>query len=229
MRRLALLALALLATAASAQVPFSFEAVHSLDEMAADLRSRFPLGTQRDAVREVLVQQGGATARAKPGNPAIEKYVYDIDLCHYYVWRWNVSADYDDNGKLAQVWLNGDPLLAGGTPKRLVPTTAEPGKKASILRGVRPRPEAYKGETRLVYLLFDRDSDPATTDDQMLVGAGPSRPDPVDMGRMVSYINVDPWRSIFDADAADRIVPWQGDCAEADRVLQERKAAPPKP
>ena len=27
-----------------------------------------------------------------------------INLCNCYVWRWNVSADYDDQGKLLQAY-----------------------------------------------------------------------------------------------------------------------------
>jgi hypothetical protein len=32
------------------------------------------------------------------------------------------------------------------------------------------------------------------------------------MGKLVTYTDVEPWRSIFDFDAADRIVPYQGNC-----------------
>ncbi len=108
-------------------------------------------------------------------------------------------------------------MHAAGTPKRVIPKVAPPGKKASIWRVQRPRPEAFKGEKSLGYLLFDGDSDESTPDDEALIGAGPSRPDATDMGRLRTYTDVDPWRSIFDKDAAARIVPWKGDCRVADQ------------
>jgi hypothetical protein len=89
----------------------------------------------------------------------------------------------------------------------------------------RPRPEAYKGESSLGFLLFDRDSDPKTTDDQALIGAGPSRADPTNMGKLITYRDVDPWRSIFDFDAADRIVSYHGDCNEVDRLMKKQMEA----
>ena len=74
-------------------------------------------------------------------------------------------------------------------------------------------------------MLFDRDSDLKTTDDQALIGSGPSRPDPANMGKMVVYSEVDPWRSIFDFDIADRIVPYQGNCENADKLFQAQGQA----
>ena len=162
--------------------------------------------------------------KVRVDQPGVEKYIYDIDLCHYYVWRWNISADYDQEGKLLQVYSGGDPVLAGGTPKRIESKVAEAGKKTSIYKSQRLRPEAFTGERSLSYILFDRDSDLRTTDDQALIGSGPSRPDPVDMGRMIVYSDVDPWRSIFDSDAADVVVPFQGDCAAADLKYDAEKA-----
>ena len=104
-------------------------------------------------------------------------------------------------------------ILVSRNTKEVIVKVAEIGKKASIYRVQRPRPEAYKGESSLGFVLFDRDSDPKTTDDQALIGAGPSRADPTNMGKLITYTDVDPWRSIFDFDAADRIVPYKGDCS----------------
>lgn len=202
---------------------FEFESVTSLDDMSSLIRSRFPLGTSRTDIRRAFVDEGKATLKIKAGNSAIEKYIYDIDLCHYYIWRWNISADYDANSQMRQAYVNGNPIFHDGIPKRIIPKVAEEGKKASIYRVQRPRPEAYKGEKSLGFLLFDRDSDPATTEDQALIGAGPSRADPLNMGKLIVYTDVDPWRSIFDFDAADRIVPYRGDCKEVDKHMETQR------
>jgi hypothetical protein len=210
-------------TAAGADSTFAFESVVSLDDMASMIRSQLPLGTTRSAVRRAFVDEGHATLKAKPGDSAVEKYLYDIDFCHYYTWRWNISADYDAEGRLRQAYVNGNIVFPDGAPKRIVPKDAEPGKKASMYRTQRPRPEAYKGESQLAFVLFDRDSDLNTTDDQALIGAGPSRADPLNMGRPVNYADVEPWRSIFDSDAAERIVPYSGDCGEVDAKMQAQR------
>lgn len=205
--------------------PFKFESVASLDDMTAFVRARFPLGSQRADLRRAFVAEGHATLKMRPDDAKVEKYLYDINLCRYYIWRWNISADFDADGKLRQIYVNGNPAIEGGTPKRIVSKVAEEGKKASIYRVQRPRPEAFKGEKSLVFLLFDRDSDPTTTDDQAAAGAGPSRPDPLNMGKMITYFDVDPWRSIFDNDAADAIVPFEGDCSAADALYERQKRA----
>lgn len=205
---------------ANAESTFAFESVTTLDEMSSLVRTRFPLGTSRSTLRHAFVDEGQATLKVRADDPGVEKYIYDIDLCHYYVWRWNISVDYDASGKLRQAYVNGNLVFPGGTPKKVVSKVAEDGTKASIVRMQRPRPEAYKGETSLGFLLFDRDGDQRTTNDQSLVGAGPSRAHPANMGKLTTYTDVDPWRSIFDSDAADRIVPFNGDCSEVDGLMQ---------
>ena len=210
-------------TADSTIAPFQFESLKTLDEMSSFIRQHFPLGSSRSDLRRVFVKEGQATLKIHPQDVGVEKYIYDINLCNYYVWRWNISADYDADGKLQQAYLNGNIIFPNGKPKRVVPREAEEGKKSSIYRAQRPRPEAYKGENSLGFILFDRDSDLKTTGDQFAIGAGPSRADPMDMGKMVTYIEVDPWRSIFDSDRTDQIVPYQGDCAAADKLMQSRK------
>lgn len=200
---------------ASAESTFSFESAATLDDMSSLIRSKTPLGSSRENVRKIFVEEGRATLKVKKDDSSVEKYIYDIDLCHYYIWRWNISFDYDGSDQLRQAYVNGNIVFPHGNPKKIIPKFAEKGKKASIYRVQRPRAEAYKGESSLGFLLFDRDSDPSTTDDQALIGAGPSRADPVNMGKLVTYTDVDPWRSIFDFDAADRIVSYQGSCNTA--------------
>ncbi|MCR4300551.1 MAG: hypothetical protein NUV51_02995 [Sulfuricaulis sp.] len=192
--------------------------------MSGFIRQHFSLGSSRDDLRRVFVTEGQATLKRHPQEKGVEKYIYDINLCNYYVWRWNVSADFDANGKLQQAYMNGNITFQNGKPKKEVSKVAEAGKKASIYKAQRPRPEAYKGEKSLGYILFDRDSDAKTIHDQAAVGSGPSRVDPVDMGTMTVYKDVEPWRSIFDQDRADRIAPYQGDCEAVDKILQNRKA-----
>lgn len=208
---------------ASAELSFKFESVQTLDDMSSLIRAKFPLGTSRANLRRAFVEEGNATLKVRAGDPGVEKYLYDIDLCHYYVWRWNISADYDASDRLRQAYVNGNIVFANGNPKKVVSKVAEKGKKASIYRMQRPRPEAYKGESSLGFLLFDRDSNLRTSNDQALIGAGPSRADPINMGKLVTYTDVDPWRSIFDLDAADRIVPYRGDCNEVDKLMQAQK------
>lgn len=212
-------------TVASAESTFTFESVITLDDMSSLVRGKFPLGTSRANVRRMFVEDGHATLKVKAGDSSVEKYIYDIDLCHYYIWRWNISADYDASGQLRQAYINGDIVFPNGNPKKVISKVAEEGREASISMVQRPRSEAYKGESSLSFLLFDTDSDPRTTDDQVLIGGGPSRADPLNMGKLIAYTNVDPWRSIFDFDAADRIVPYQGDCNEVDRLMKTQKEA----
>lgn len=208
---------------AAADPTFEFESISTLDDMTSLIRVRFPLGTSRSDLRHAFVDEGHATLRIKAGAPSVEKYIYDIDLCHYYIWRWNISADYDEGGKLLQAYVNGNIVFPDGSPKKIVSKVAESGKKASMHRVQRPRPEAYKGESSLGFLLFDRDSDLTTKDDQALVGSGPSRVDPGNMGKMIVYTDVDPWRSIFDFDPADHIVLYAGSCERADKIYGEQR------
>ena len=212
-RHLAALALSMLAVQASAQptAPFRFESLATLDEMQAFVRTRFPPGAAKDDLHRTFMAEGGGSLRLHPRRPHVEKYLYDINLCRLYVWRWNISADYDERGRLLQAYVNGEPLHASGPQKRQGGALADSGK-AKILKLSRPRPETSMGEKALVYLLLDGDGDPATTDDQVLAGGGPSRADPADFGKMIAYTDVDPWRSIFDADPADRIVDYAGSC-----------------
>jgi hypothetical protein len=204
------------ASAAAAAAPFRFEAEVGYDDMKAVVARTFSTASTRDQVRTVLVEQGGATLIAHPRKADIEKYIYDINLCGYYVWRWNISADYSYDGKLAQIYINGTPQL-GGMPKPALP------KKGPFYTITRPRPQAYKGEKELKAIVADRDGNPKTTDDmEILTGVGPTRADPLDMGRAVNEPGV-VWRSIFDFDDAKFVAPYPGDCAAVDATLNERR------
>tara|TARA_B100001971_G_C18082512_1_gene479089 strand:+ start:77 stop:775 length:699 start_codon:yes stop_codon:yes gene_type:complete len=198
---------------------FKFANFSSLAEMQSFLQGNFSSVSDKEMVRETFVNSGGATLVQHPLRPNTEKYIYDINLCHYYIWRWNISADYDDSGKLKDIYLNGMGDERTASMKAVSPS----GKKASISKVQRPRPEAHKGESSLGYILFDADNDFKTIDDQMLVGAGPSRPDPLNMGKMVAYKSVDPWRSIFDQDDAKFIAAYDGDCSAVDKAVEEKR------
>jgi hypothetical protein len=213
----------LVAGPAAARDPaaFRFHSVDSIEAMHALIRAELPPGSARERARAMFVAAGGGTLFAHPVRRDVEKYVYDIDLCGYYVWRWNVSADFDGRGRARQMYVNGEPVFKDGPSDRFDPS-AKPGKKQSILRMSRARPQAAKGEASLAYILYDLDSDLGTITDQQLLGGGPSRPHLPDMGKMRVY-KVDPWRSIFDADEVPVIAAYSGDCAKVDTAIAAAK------
>lgn len=203
-------------TSSAANVPFHFEAEVTYDDMKAVVARAVSTNSARDQVRAIFVDQGGATLVAHPRQPNVEKYIYDIDLCSYYVWRWNISADYARDGKLAQIYINGAPQL-GGAQEPSLP------KKGPFYIITRPRPQAFKGEAELKAVVADRDGNLETSDDmEILTGVGPTRADPLDMGRAVNEPGV-VWRSIFDFDDAKLVAPYPGDCAAVDAKLTERR------
>lgn len=215
--RLVLLGTFLLATTAvpaSAGEPttFRFESVVSLDDMRDLIRREVGTSSTKDDMRRIFVTEGGATLIAHPASPGSEKYVYDINLCQLYVWRWNISADYAASGQLREIFVNGEPVLDPSATDPLMQSILEDAKKgdAGVYMMQRPRPEAAKGENSLGYVLIDKDADPRTTSDQILAGAGPTRADPQNLGKLHGY-TVLPWRSIFDADAVP-IMPFDGKC-----------------
>lgn len=201
---------------------FRFELITSLDDMRRVLEDRFPPGSPRTELRKIFVEQGQAALRLHPTQTGVEKYIYDINLCGYYVWRWNISADYGTDRLLLQVYLNGEPVFPTGKQKK-DPKEFKTGHQ-SIYKMKRLRPEASKGEKELSYLLFDADSDLTTIDDQLAMGGGPTRADPQNMGTMHAYTNVEPWRSIFDKDDAGAPRPYAGDCKEADEFYARQRA-----
>lgn len=201
----------------AAATPFRFEAVVSYDDMAAIVARTFTTASTRDQVRAVFVEDGGATLIAHPREADVEKYIYDINLCSYYVWRWNVSADYGRDGRLAQIYINGTPQLGAALQPALP-------KKGPFYEITRPRPQAYKGEKALKAIVADRDGNLQTTDDmEILTGVGPTRADPLDMGHAVNEPGV-VWRSIFDFDEAKFVAPYSGDCAAVDAKLNAQQA-----
>jgi hypothetical protein len=210
---------------AFAAEPFAFETVDSLDAMAKLIHQRFVLGTPRDDLRNVFVAQGQAKLTPNPTDPRTEKYLYDIDLCGYYVWRWNISADYDADLRLRQAWVNGEPVFGDGPQKALPPSDAT-GRRQAVVKGMRERPEAVKGDTSMSYLVLDPDVGSTASHAVFLTGTGPSRPDPVDFGATHVYTNVDPWRSIFDNDPADPLVAYQRNCRTVDATLKRMFTKP---
>jgi hypothetical protein len=208
--------------APEAKAEFEFKNIADIHAMKEYIHSNFPLGTSRDQLRRVFVSEGGATQIAHPQNPNIEKYIYDINLCSWYLWRWNISADYDADGKLLQAYMNGEPVFAEGPQVQKV--QAQDGKKQSILKVKTARPLAHKGESSLAFLVFDGDSDFKTIDDQNTMGGGPSRPDPLNMGKMHMYQAGSLWRTIFDQDETTSAADYNGDCATVDAVLEKAKA-----
>ncbi|MGZ9107201.1 MAG: hypothetical protein ACXW4B_00065 [Micavibrio sp.] len=208
---------------ANAQSGFRFESISDLEQMNLHIRQNHPLGSPKEDLQNAFVQNGQATLIPHPHKEGVEKYIYDINLCGYYIWRWNISADYDASGKLMQAYINGTTVFPEGPQKAEIPKTAEEGKNAKILKGQRPRPEASKGESSLAFLLFDRDGNIKTIDDQALIGGGPSRANPANMGTMIIYKEVDPWRSIFDFDPAKTIANYP-DCKEADALHAAMRA-----
>lgn len=191
---------------------FEFESVPDVDAMHRFIKANFDVGETAEALRETFVLRGGATMIRHPTLNGVEKYIYDIDLCGFYIWRWNISADYDAQGRLLQAYVNGKTALPDGTPQKTRDAYAAENADPGIFDMYRPRPEAYRGENRLRFLMFDHDGDLDTITDQVLIGSGPSRPDPTHMGQLIVYTDIDPWRSIFDIDAAARIAPYSAAC-----------------
>lgn len=191
---------------------FAFSSITTRDEMKSYLIERFPLGTPADELREELVSGGGASIFSHPEYERVEKYIYDINICRIYVWRWNISADFDDDYRLEKLFLNGEAVLGVTDDSNGVRPVAETGGGEKILRGQRPRPEADLGESSLGFIAYDRDATHQRVGDILVIGTGPSRVDPTNLGKMHAYGDVEMWRSIFDSDKASRIVPYSGKC-----------------
>ncbi len=200
-----ILAALLLPQPAMAAPAFSFESVIAYNDMRNWVGSRFQLGSDRDDLRKVFVEEGKATQVSRPGRDGSEKYIYDINLCGFYIFRWNISADYDDGGKLLQAYVNGLPVFMAGKAK-LEP--AGLGGKTVYDSASRERPHVKKGKKRVTFTRLDVDGDIETLDDQFATGHGPSRADPFFLDANVSYNNVEVWRSIYDADDTGTIADY---------------------
>ena len=216
MRYLLALALSLLlASPAAASERFRYDNIQTLEAMQKYIRKNFPVGSPREAVQKAFVLQGHGSLRHHPSKKGTEKYLYDINLCKYYVWRWNIAADYDAEGKLQQAYVNGLAVFDGAPKWKPLEIGTRAGK-TSLSRMSRDWPQATKGAKQVYFMLLDLDGNYNTVDDQSLRGSGPSRADPADFGGLVSYNEVDPWRSVFDDDLADDIYDYKGDCRPAD-------------
>lgn len=224
-----LVALLLLPPAeACAQKRFSFHSVMTVDEMREYIEKNFPLGSKREDLQTAFVLQGNATLKRHPTLEGVEKYLYDINLCEYYVFRWNISADYDKDGKLLQAYINGRPVFIDGRSPQRVDFAQRSGAGARLMRTWRDWPQAKKGAKRVYYTLLDMDGDMSTIEDQSLAGYGASRADPADFGLLVKYADVEPWRSIYDEDQAIDIYDFKGSCAAADAKFLGRKLMEPQ-
>jgi len=199
---------------------FRYESFVDFDEMKHFLEKEFPPGSRREALRHTFVADGKGTLITHPSQAGVEKYIYDINLCRYYVWRWNISADYDADGRLLQSYVNGEPIFPTGPQKKDGRVLGASGH-ASILKVKRPRPEADLGERELTFLVIDADSNLKTIDDQVLTGGGPTKTSIAMPGKLHMYSDVEPWRSIFDFDSADHIAPYPGDCAVDVAIAQQ--------
>jgi hypothetical protein len=209
--RLIYLAIFLVLAAPVAAAPFSFSGYISLGDMQAFARKQAPLGSARDAVRQIFVSEGGAKRYAHPDQKGVEKYVYDVNLCRIYVWRWNLSANYNAAGKLTQLYVNGEPVHRRGDPLIDPMSRAKSGVKQAILKGTLPRPQASRGERSLAFLMLDLDTGSSSTSDEFITGAGPTRADPANLGMMHAYGNVEYWRSIF-AKEGPKVIEYSGKC-----------------
>ncbi len=219
MAKLGLLHITVIAFAAAflpgtAKATFEFEQYKSLDDMRTFLAS-VELGTPRDAVRSLFVTEGDAALHEHPERPNIEKYLYDINLCSLYVWRWNISANYAADGRLTQIFLNGEAVHPGGETQRHAKDVGGPANKGTVTKMFRPRPEAHLGESKIAFLLYDPDPSSTAIDDEFIIGGAPSRADPGNLGVMYVYKDIERWRSIFDNESAPEIVPFAGGCPRA--------------
>jgi hypothetical protein len=206
----------LLSVPAFAAERFKFDNIETLDAMQKYIRRNFPPGSAREDLQKAFVLQGRGSLRHHPSQRNVEKYLYDINLCKYYVWRWNISADFDPEGKLIQAYVNGLPVFPNAPVKKPSDFSSSSGGKTRLSRMSRDWPQATKGAKQVYYMLLDMDGNDMTLEDQSLVGMGPSRADPANFGQLVKYSEIDPWRSIFDDDLADDIYDYKGDCRKAD-------------
>lgn len=207
------------AEAADKNKRFSFHDIKTVMEMELFIQDNFPLGTKREELHKTFVLQGNATLKNHPTQTGVEKYLYDINLCNYYVFRWNISVDFDADGLLVQAYINGLPVFLNGRPRKRINFAEHRGSRVKLSRQYRDWPQADKGAKRLYYTLLDMDSDPNTIDDQALVGYGASRADPADFGKLVKYAEVEPWRSIYDDDQTIEVYDYKGSCKPADAKM----------
>lgn len=202
-----LCALCFVSAAARAETAFRFEDHPTLDLMRIYIEKNFPLGSARDDLRAAFVKAGHATLKEHPSQPGVEKYIYDLDLCGRYRFRWNISADYDDDGKLEQAYVNGRFVFMRGTEPKPMDLYAG-GQKVLTRRGFRATPLPTDPKRQISFRIYDFDKDLRTTADQMIEGYGPPRADPGAVQDEIKYAGLERWRSIFDEDETEKLVPY---------------------
>lgn len=190
--------------------PFQFASIRNVGEMQSYIQQNLPVGSDRDQARKLFVSEGGATLKLHPTKAGVEKYIYDIDICSRYVWRWNISADYTPEGRLVQMYLNGETVLQNGPPL-VFPDHSKSTATATISKAARPRPQASKGDDKLYYLVVKWDVRSPSDIDDDIIGGGPTQADPTNMGTLHVY-HANLWRSIFDSDEAKTIATYSGKC-----------------
>ncbi len=213
--------------ALAADSRFSFDDIKTVPAMQAFIEDNLPLGTPKEKVQRAFVLQGHATLRNHPSEKYVEKYLYDINLCEYYIFRWNISADYDDKGSLVQMYINGIAVFPEGKQQSPLPPP-KAGNKARVVKTTRDWPQAKKGALKLSYLLFDADGDTKTTNDQRISGLGATNVDPADFGPGIRFHDVELWRSIYDEDISNDIATYAGSCKQADIKYMSRELLEPR-
>lgn len=217
--RQALAALGFLVLApGAANAAFKFEQFASLDDVRGYITAHLPLGSARENVRHIFVEEGGARVQSYPGNPTIEKYTYNINLCRTYVWRWNISANYNADGSLTQAFVNGEPVHAAGDPRRSSQAVQKPAGRGKIEKGWKHRPEADRGENALAYIRLNLEASSNDVGNKFIIGGGPTRADPANMGALHAYSDVEQWRSIFDDERGEPVHDYSGNCPPNSRT-----------
>ncbi len=209
---------------------FRFENVTSLDEMHDFVKERLPRGGQkREDVRRVFIDEGGATLQINERWKTVEKYTYNINVCRLYVWRWNISANFNKAGYLTQIFVNGERVYEDGDIQWTSDMAAETGGIRGLEPMAKPRPQADLGESSLAFLVLGVETKGYVTSDEFIVGAGPSRADPTNPGLVHVYTDIERWRSIYDEEEDEPVHDYAGPCPSAPRTdppaLQRIKAS----
>ena len=206
---------------ARAAEPFTFEAHPDIADIQAYIQNNLPVGTSRSVVRSIFVDQGGATVIFRPGIKSSEKYLYDIDMCHYYLFHWNISMDYDSKDNLRQAYIQGEPVFLD-QPNDGDSHHTDPAIKVNILELVRARPQAYKGDNYIYAQVIDwNPADAGDYDKDVFVG-GPTRASFPDAGHVHVYRSK-LWRLIVDESSAAKTVEYQADCKSIDAQAEGRR------
>ncbi len=215
--RLTALALAMnvaLSLAAHAE-GFRFENVTSLEAMRDFIMQNLPRGTRRSVVRRTFVDEGSATFQLHPSPKREryhEKYTYNINLCRLYVWRWNISANFNHGKRLNQIFVNGEALFPNSEPQWTSKTASKTGLPREIEATSKPRPQADLGVSSVSFVLLRVDPHTSFLPKEFAIGVGPARADPNGLRAIHIYPDVERWRSIFDAEKDEPVHDYTGQC-----------------